>query len=674
VRIGPAGFLLILFTMILFAPSAFATEDVGITPSTLRVEAEVRLSSSFLLFADVRHEMILNITASGPENLPMRNFSIIYGKSMTIGDVITSPPNANFSIAFFNEFFNELKVSLPTDTNQFSALISVSFSGDSIFLRNTASIPVLQVILGVPPFTPTAYTILIPEEQGVNLINLSEQDMFQIERGDVGFNAFLNPSGRVVVLYEREGRLLGSFLTIGAIATASFGSTFLLSKTRVPAFIRSIPKNFPGLRTRSPARILLTLYFTVAILILALSVAFGPSPTPKIYISATPSTAELIIPIVRESGYGYVTASEGGSSFDVMASLGSYDAAIIADFVPGFSGEQALPGLGSLRTIYILSDTAPPEFVETAKRVWEASVIVLEDPSELSRFLRLPLATNNLFGVTVSQGAFNSVLGLLGVLSLIIPLLATAALSSRMLESTHSSAISALVEVIGYSVMIFIFTQMVYMSSAVLLKVPLGLHAGGGSTNLTAVGVLGFGGGSRPRMLAAGLGFLIGILITKEGRMKFDRTIFLALLLLGTFIIVNPLNTGLLFHQFFASFTTSFQSETTFQSVTQIKGFIGSSGAFWTSPWTSAFFIQRGVPLLYVAVMAMSLFSRLEKSVATLVLLIASFVASFGFMRIADQVPVKSLASIPPGLMLGFLVIPVVIALSYGEYLIRRRI
>ena len=70
----------------------------------------------------------------------------------------------------------------------------------------------------------------------------------------------------------------------------------------------------------------------------------------------------------------------------------------------------------------------------------------------------------------------------------------------------------------------------------------------------------------------------------------------------------------------------------------------------------------------------MSFFSRLEKSVATLVLLASSFVAAFGFMRIADQVPVKSLASIPPGLMLGFLVIPVLIALSYGEYLIRRRI
>ena len=138
-------------------------------------------------------------------------------------------------------------------------------------------------------------------------------------------------------------------------------------------------------------------------------------------------------------------------------------------------------------------------------------------------------------------------------------------------------------------------------------------------------------------------------------------------------IVLDPLQGGLLFHQFLVTFTTSFVAPSTGETINLVKGFIGETGRLWTSDLSSSYFIQRGVPLFYAGTMGMALYPRLGRFVATFTLLIGSFVASLGFMRIADQVPVKALASIPPGLLLGFMVIPILMVLSYFELTARKR-
>lgn len=677
-------FISACFVMLLLASSlraASATEDLAIELNVLSVEAELNISPRFLIFDDIIHDMVINITGSVAQDLgSVGNVSILYPRGLKISQIMIDPPDSNSSISFFNEFLNEVKVSLPGATRRFTIILTTTFDGDSFFMRNTASIPLIRVRLDVPPFVPTAYTIVIPKEDGIGITNISGTDIFQIERNDLEFHAFLNPTSSVAILYERDGRFFLGLLIIGAILSSSLGIFMVASKAGInfgatPSMITPRVKNISKtFRSRTPSKTILTLYVTVAIFMLALSLATGPSPTPKVFVSATPSRAETIIESINSPGFDFITAGEGQGAFDVMASLGAYDAAIIADFIPGFSGEQALPGLGALRNIYILEEDAPEEFTETALRIWAPRVTLLDDPSELTRVLRIQDRNPNLLGLSISESTFRFNLAVLGILSFLIVFLATAFLATRIIESSHTSSLASLTEAITYSVMIFMFTQMVYMASAVLLKVPLGLHAGGGSSDLTAVGVLGFGGGSRPRWLAGILGFAVGALITPMGRMKFDKNVFLALLIAGSFMIINPLPSGIFFHQVLTSFTTSFSSTGTDAAIFQIKGFIGSIGDFWTSNFTSSYFIQRGVPLLYAGAIIFSFYPRSGKFVGTIILLASSFVGSYGFMRLADQVPVKSIASIPPGLILGFMIIPLIIGLNFIESFIRSRI
>ena len=668
--------LLILGVIPLAFTPASATEDVELGSSILTVQAEVSLSEEYGLFKSVKHGMTINISASSsPQAEGIRELGIRIPRGMPILELIATP-TFTYSIISYSRVTNEIQISFPNEPREVSVLFTTRFEGDTTFLRNTANIQIVSIAINAIPTLPTSYTILIPRDDGTTVTNLSRRDMVPARVSGIDYHTFTNPSQSVIVLYEEVDRIYGAFLFLGVIFTSSIGTTYLLSAgnrfRRLGRFSRKFAKR---LTPNSVSGSLLTIYVTMAILMLALSLTVGPSPTPRVYLSATRETAEEIAPFIVDAGFDFITASEGQGAFDVMASLGSYNAAIIADFTPSYVGEQGLPGLGSLNKIFIITNSSTEEFIQTSQRIWEDSVILLEDPSDLTFALQRLELDSNVFGSSVSQGLFNGVVAFVGLLSLLIAFVATAFLASTIIErKSDRSAVYTIAQTIVFSVMIFSFTQMVYMASAVLLQIPLGLHSGGGSSNLTAVGLLGFGGGSRPRMALAALGFVVGVLLTREGRVKFDGKVALALALVGSFMLLNPLNGGLTFHQFLLTFTTSFTPESSGQSIGQIKTFIGGAGDFWTSSLTTSYFIQRGVPLLYASTIPMAMYARLERSVATLVLLGASFGASWGFMRLADQVPTKAFASIPPGLILGFAIIPLVLLLSYGEGYLRRRI
>ncbi len=668
--------LVILAVLPLAFTPASATENVELGSSILTVEAEVSLSEEYGIFRSVRHGMTINVSASSsPQAEGIRELGIRIPRSLPILELIATP-TFNYSIISFNKLVNEIQISFPNEPREVSVLLTTRFEGDTTFLRNTAKIPIVSIAINRIPTLTTSYIILIPRDDGTTVTNLSRGDMVPARVSGIDYHTFTNPSNSVVVLYESIDRLNGAFLFLGVIFASSIGTTYLLSAgnrfRRLVRFSRKVAKR---LTPNSVSGSLLTIYVTMAILMLALSLTFGPSPTPRVYLSATRETAEQISPFIVDAGFDFISASEGQSSFDVMASLGSYNAAVIADFTPSYVGEQGLPGLGSLNKIFIITNSSTEEFIQTSQRIWADSVILLEDPSDLTSALQGLERNSNVFGSAVDQGLFNTVVAFIGLLSFLIAFVATAFLASTIIErKSDRSAVYAIAQTIVFSVMIFSFTQMVYMANAVLLQIPLGLHAGGGSSNLTAVGLLGFGGGSRPRMAFAALGFVVGALLTREGRVKFDGKVALALALVGSFMLLNPLNGGLIFHQFLLTFTTSFTPGSSGDSIDVVKTFIGDAGNFWTTSLTTSYFIQRGVPLLYASTIAMSLYTRLERSVATVVLLGTSFSASWGFMRLADQVPTKALASIPPGLILGFAIIPLVLVLSYGEGYLRRRI
>ena len=475
-------------------PQALATENVELTRATLDVISTVELSESFGLFNNVRHSMNISIVAVIPEiegdTGENRTLRLLVRQNLRVEEVSITP-SSTYTIAFWSRFFNEMIILIPDGVTEYSVNIISSFDGDSVFMRNTANIPRVIVSSNSAPFTPTSITTLIPRSIEVRVSNLSENEMIPIEASGINYYGFINPSSRVEVFYENSNRILTAFFFVGLVFTSSLSISFLLTRQRFVQSVSAAKSQFSRTLNRltphDVSSTLLALYVTTAILMLTLSLAFGPAPTPRVYLSATPETAPEIIPFINEAGFSYITPDKGLGQLDVMASLGSYDAAIVADFTPAYRGGQALPGLGSLRQIFILTTHAPEEFVETAQRIWGSSVTLIDDPSELVRLLRVP-SDRNQFGIRVDQASFAAIAAILGILSFVIAFLATSALSSRIMfrASTHPSPIASLIEVIAFSVMIFMFTQMIYMASAVLLKLPLGLHAG--NPDITAIG------------------------------------------------------------------------------------------------------------------------------------------------------------------------------------------
>jgi hypothetical protein len=579
------------------------------------------------------------------------------------------PHDSNSTISFYNKFYDLLEISVPSSTKNASIYITMELDGSTVLGRNSVSIPYIPVYTNTSPYNVTSYIVSAKSIPDVVFTDFSGLTPLKTESpGGVSYD-LVNPSGGITLLYEGSNRLFyTSVFLIVVFLLLVFGKIFgriLIRLSRSISLLFSRVSSHPYLRVSSRVSDrMLVFYIILSIFMIGFSLAVGPDPTPRVYLSATPQTASILGPIVTSAGFSYLTPATGGNQFDVMASLGSYRAAVVADYLPGYSGEQALPGLGSLQHIFIIRQYAPSTFITTARELWGVSVRIVDDPTQLGAALQEVEGVQNALGLTISSSFFQVGLAIMGICSLLLAFLAMAFLASRLVEAGSSSR-SGIAEAIAFSVMMFFFSQMVYMVSAVLLEVPLGLHAGISGME-SAVGVLGFGGGSRPRMVACMLGFVFGAVATKEGRLKVELKGFIALLGVIVFILVAPSNVGVFLHELILAFTTSTQAPAG-STVNLVKGYIGNVGEVWTTDWSSSYFMQRGIPLFYASVIAFSLYPRVRKVTATLLLLIGSFAAANGFLRIADQVPVKGIASIPPGLILGFAVIPLILVLDRVE-------
>jgi hypothetical protein len=405
----------------------------------------------------------------------------------------------------------------------------------------------------------------------------------------------------------------------------------------------------------------------------------GPDPRLKVYVLAsTQENAGQLRGFIEKDGDAIaLTIYDEMTEFKLLTDLGLFSAVIVGDFVPPYEGwvrKWIYPALDIVPRIIVIERHALDVFKLELERRYPDKAIFVEDTEDLESVLPSISRRQNALGFDVSPFSFTVVSHVIGVSSFILVFLGVAFLASRVIEVGRKGGGTGFVEAIVYSIFYFVFTEIVYTVCTVLLGVPLGLHTS--NPRVTAIGFMGFGGGSRPRMLAGFLGFLFGSFLSMKRGLKLDRIGFIAFLVLCFFIVTDPLTGGMVFYEFVSLFVTPtgplFEASTVTNSY--VRGFLGSIGMMfggWISP---VYGISTGKMLYAVGSISICLYSKLEKSTATVALFICAFCVAQGGIRVAEMTAFKTVASLVPGLVTGFIFAMALWLISFWEKVVRTNI
>jgi hypothetical protein len=419
------------------------------------------------------------------------------------------------------------------------------------------------------------------------------------------------------------------------------------------------------------SRKLLALLVAVGILMVSMAYVFGPNPSPRAYLAASPPTAQTLGPSVTGSGFTYLPPDQASDEFDTLSQFGSFYTVVIADYQISLPS----PGLASSYRIIVLSQYANSTYTNELRTLYGSWVRVANNTQQMTGFLAGDYKTyeSNHLGLGVFPQAYDGISNIEAVLSLLIPFLALAFFARYIIESA-SKGLGRLAQAIAISFFLFLFGELLYIQTAVLLGLPVALHATISPLE-TAGGALGFGGGSRPRLVMGIAGFLFGALVGSGSRFKFDKVVFLGMASALVFLIVDPLQVGQDFYNLVLLALTS-ESGTAFgQSAwvglrAAVSVFMNAFGDY----TTLSYFSQHGAVLFFAGAVPFALYSYLRRSSATLLLFFSAVMAGLGYVRIGDQDPLKAIASTMPGVTMGILIIVAFLSLDRVERFLRLRL
>jgi len=668
-----------------------------VSENAIDVTVWVFLSGRYKFFdLDVRDEVRVNLTISLTEPLP---FVISAAIPFSLSEVKNLPPGASYTYGFWGyPPTGTLMIYLPANTSYSSIELMGYISGSSFFWRNTAETFFLNVTSTSTSYTSSYELVLVPPSASKVLkiysyfypdlryreVSIGGQECIVISK--------IHGKSPIVILYEPKVwepyALVLMIITVFMVYLVPYA----LKSRKIKNILLKFTDKF---RELSPSKLkiilrrlcneilkvdsskLLTVYILCGILMTSLSFSVGPDPRLKVYVLAsTPTTATTLSEFVhREVGAVAITVYDEMNEFKTLTNLGVFSTVIIGDFFPPTEKmvkDFIYPALDSAPKIIILEHYAFDVFSSEIQRRYADKTVVVEDLADLRAVLyRIPRRANAL-GLKVSPEIYISISAIIGLCSFILVFFGLAFLASKLIEVGKKPGVSGFPEAIAYAVLVFFFTQTTYIVCSVLLAMPLGLHTS--SPKVTAVGFIGFSGGSRPRLLAGIAGFLFGSLISLKGGPKINKVGFASFLVLSFFILIDPLTSGIIFYEFILLFTVGPGMEHAYMAWSYVRAFIGSvADAFgaWISP---TYAISLGIILYYASAVPFCLFPKLKKSTATVFLLFCAFCVSLGGLRVADMMPWKSIAGVIPGIVIGFFFATIFYLLSLAEGIVRRRI
>ncbi|MGD0477835.1 MAG: hypothetical protein ABSB29_06690 [Nitrososphaerales archaeon] len=600
-----------------------------------------------------------------------------------------APPGVNpptVIVLSQHPLFTQVLFSIPSQLNQFNVTVLGQTQDYSLLYRDTATLPYASVHSDVSPYAPTSYNLVIPVQPRTQYVSVVPFGAYPLPPGanrslvsevvQLGGREYLTAVfssnfARIMVLYQPSLRDYSVFFYAAILVVLVIMAPFLYRglRPKLPRAVSVISTLLWRVVTWFNARRLLGIFALSLALMVGLAIVFGPAPAPRLYLAATPSAVSAIGPPLSKAGYLYFTPLDAGDQFNTMTSLGMYQAVVIVDY--------SLPmnslGLYAVNSIYINASNLP-SYAHTLTAVFGTQKVInfstqrdLLNDITGSHFY----AVSNRLGLSISTWTYNKVLWVEGVLTVVTTFAALAYFSRAMVESGAKGWVF-LAEAAVLPLLVFMFTTMIFIQTSVLLGLPVALHAAISQVE-SASGIVGFGGGSRPRELAGVLGFLFGAVVGPAGRTKLDRIGFLVFAGVLVFLVTDPLSIGSSFYSLLQNLMTSESGGTAGLAAQEgTRDFLGNVMDFYGRYISPFFYSSHGAVLFYVGAFPFAIFARLRKTTATLLLLFSSLAASIGFIRVADLNAAEALASPVPGLTLGIVVMAAFLLLSLGESQLRK--
>ena len=679
---------------LLLAATAASSQPAHAQQQSFTVLYEVRLDSHFGLYSQSTQQDTLVISGTaGPIN---GSVAVTVDFSFIFEGVDGLPPGANYTIATVSQHpvVSELKVILPPGARTFGFTVSGESYDASILLRGAVTISYATVTMNAPPYNPVSYQVLIPTSPRFQIVSVfpGTGPGLTTQYVDINGTSYLATGFSYLACFTQVCSVFVGANTISIIYQPAYFNYFVAaylilaigvlagigimlrgagSASRITALAKMAFDAALRLIRAIDSKKLLAALAVVSVLMISLAFAFGPSPSPRAYVAATPQTTQALAPFVTGAGYTYLTPSQAGDEFDTMSSLNTYYVVIVADYPPPLQSA----GFLSNSRIIVMSDYANATLLKDLQTYFGPEVTVAATPEQLQTDLSVQAqnyAPNHL-GIPVSPGLYAAVTTFEGALSLAIPFLALAFLARSMIESSAKGVVK-LAEAAAFSFFIFIFGELVYIQTAVLLSLPVALHATISSQE-TAIGALGFGGGSRPREVLGAIGFLFGAIVGSVKAKRIDRVVLIGFVSAFLFLLADPLQLGQDFYNLLIQVLSS-EGGTAFgqAAFTEFRSFIAVFMNAFGNYSVPTFFSQHGAVLFFAGAVPFAVYTYVRKSTATLLLIYCAVVGGLGYVRIGDQDPLKAVASTTPGLALAVVFIAVFLGFDRVERFLRGRL
>lgn len=677
--------------LMVLAPSVTAVQAQQ-PQQALNVVYEVTLDSHFSLYGQTTDE--ISVSVAGHPASANTSTAVSVSFSFTFEGINGLPPGASYTLAVVSQhpLETQIVVTLPPGTESFGFSISGESFDSSVFLRGAATINYVWVSMDKPPYNPTSYQVLIPTSPAFNIVSVfpgtgpglttQYSDINGTDYLATGFSyaaCFVQScsvsigAGTISIIYQPEyfDYFIAAYLVFATGVLVVIG---LLFRERRYGLLRVLDW---GRRTANrvlrfmDSKKLLGGLVVVSVVMVSLAFVFGPSPSPRAYLAATPETTQVLSPYITGAGFTYLTPAQAGDEFDVMSSLNSYYTVIVADYPPPLQS----PGFLSSNRIIAISAYTNQTWVENLQAYFGPAVTVVKTPQQLEFDLSLEARdyTSNHLGIPVSAETYSAVTLVEGLLSLTLPFFALAFFARYMVES-GSRGIFRLAQAVAFSFFVFLFGELVFIQTDVLLTLPVALHATI-SAQETAIGVLGFGGGSRPRMIMGILGFLFGAYAGSLKGTRIDRVVLIGVVSAFLFLLADPLQLGQDFYNLLLQIVSS-EGGTAFgqAAYTQLRSFLAVFMNAFGNEVIPTFYSQHGAVIFFAGAVPFALYTYVRRSTATLLLLFSAIVAGVGYVRIGDQDPLKAVASTTPGFAVALVFIVAFLASDRVERFLRLRL
>lgn len=449
--------------------------------------------------------------------------------------------------------------------------------------------------------------------------------------------------------------------------------------------IRGLLVRFKGLF--QPKR-LLALFILCSVLMVGLGAVVGPYPVPKAYVLAAPGAVSQIHSSLAsfEGNVAIITPSQDYSDFQVMSNIGDFDLAVVSNYpslaLPSISG-FIVPGLANVPVI-VMDNSTDPAFASQINALYGDRVIHVANAANLTSGDKQQIAEQlnqnarlRVLGLNLTVGGYQYILEAEGVLSFVLITVGWAFLGSLTSEARGRSSFTQLATIVSSGVFVFLFSEVIYVTTSILLAFPLSLHAViSGAQDVTAVGYIGFGsihlgGGSTPRLAAGFIGVVLGLGLT-EGAPKVEKTDLAIILGFILFILADPLYIGQFVYEGLLLFVGNFAFGSAFTSSLSLKGFIYGVGAVFGGSVNSTYLMSAGKMLYFAGLVPLAYLGKMGRTTTAIAVLLSALLIGDGGVRVGEMTPDKTVIAVIPGLFVGFAILIVILGLAAAEKYVRK--